>query len=200
MYGLGTGGGSLPMPRFEVEEFVARCREAAAGPQALPAVKEILAEALARPADIARALGTPSKAGIVTLHRSDGLTVLNIIWGANMSLFPHDHQIWAAIGIYGGQEDNLFYRRTAQGLQQTGGQRVETGSVLTLGPDAVHSVINPRNVLTGAIHVYGGDFFEQRRTEWDSATFEERPFAMEHLSRVFEEANRAAALGASGDR
>ena len=197
MYGLGTGGGKLPMPRFEIEEFVAGCREAAGSSQALPMVKDILAGALARPADITRALGTPSKAEIVTLHRSAELTVLNIIWGANMSLFPHDHQIWAAIGVYGGQEDNVFYRRTGQGLQQAGAQRVETGAVLSLGPDAIHSVVNSRSALTGTIHVYGGDFFAQRRTEWDPATFEEHPFDMDHLSRAFDEANRAAEAGRS---
>ena len=185
---------------FDVERFTESCRVALTETSAETAMKELMVRTMERPGDVEAALGTPAEGGIFTLLRSPDLTVLNIVWPPGISLFPHDHQIWAAIGIYGGQEDNLFYRRTAQGLQQTGGQRVETGSVLTLGPDAVHSVINPRNVLTGAIHVYGGDFFEQRRTEWDSATFEERPFDMEHLSRVFEEANRAAALEASGDR
>jgi len=27
-----------------------------------------------------------------------------------------------------------------------------------LGTDIIHSVINPINKLTGAIHIYGGDF------------------------------------------
>ena len=58
-----------------------------------------------------------------------------------------------------------------------------------LGADIIHSVINPMNKLTGAIHIYGGDFFAAERSEWDSETL------LEHLSdggrtrRVFEEAN-----------
>ena len=35
--------------------------------------------------------------------------------GAGHALYPHDHRMWAAIGIYAGQEDNAFYRRTGAG-------------------------------------------------------------------------------------
>jgi hypothetical protein len=41
----------------------------------------------------------------------------------------------------------------------------------------LHSVTNPIRRLTGTIHVYGGDFFEPRRSEWDSETLRERAFA-----------------------
>ena len=30
-----------------------------------------------------------------------------------MTLFPHDHAMWAVIGIYGGREDNIFWKRTS---------------------------------------------------------------------------------------
>ena len=30
-----------------------------------------------------------------------------------MDIYPHDHRMWAAIGIYAGEEDNAIYRRTA---------------------------------------------------------------------------------------
>jgi predicted metal-dependent enzyme (double-stranded beta helix superfamily) len=39
-----------------------------------------------------------------------------------------------------------------------------------LGTDIIHSVINPIDKLTGAIHIYGGDFFAAERSEWDSMT------------------------------
>ena len=35
------------------------------------------------------------------------------------------------------------------------------------GRDIIHSVTNPIARLTGAIHVYGGDFFGVPRSEWD---------------------------------
>ena len=47
-----------------------------------------------------------------------------------------------------------------------------------LGSGIIHSVINPIDKLTGAIHIYGGDFFAAERSEWDSMTLEEhRPMA-----------------------
>jgi hypothetical protein len=49
--------------------------------------------------------------------------------------------------------------------------------------------------LTGAIHVYGGDFFEAVpiRSEWDPETLVELPYNVEKNMRLFEEANAALA-------
>ena len=58
-----------------------------------------------------------------------------------------------------------------------------------LGTDIIHSVINPINKLTGAIHIYGGDFFAAERSEWDSMTLLEHQSDGERVKRVFEEAN-----------
>jgi hypothetical protein len=58
-----------------------------------------------------------------------------------------------------------------------------------LGTDIIHSVINPIDKLTGAIHIYGGDFFAAERSEWDSLTLLEHRFDGERARSVFEEAN-----------
>jgi predicted metal-dependent enzyme (double-stranded beta helix superfamily) len=42
---------------------------------------------------------------------------------------------------------------------------------------------------TGAIHVYGGDFFGASRSEWTPDGREERPFDLERARRVYAEAN-----------
>ncbi len=52
---------------------------------------------------------------------------------------------------------------------------------------------NPLSRLTGAIHVYGGDFFSVSRSEWDPETLLERNYDMEKNLRLFEAANRAYA-------
>ena len=58
---------------------------------------------------------------------------------------------------------------------------------------------NPLTRLTGALHVYGGDFFAPGRSEWDAETFEEGPYDSEKLKRLFEESNeRLEELRASG--
>ena len=137
-------------------------------------------------------LGVPDRGGIVPLHRSDDLTVLQIVWPPRVRLFPHDHQMWAAIGIYGGREDNTFYRRGPSGIVRSGGKSLEARDVAVLGRDVIHSVDNPGGTYTAAIHVYGGDFFATPRSEWDPDTLAEKPFDVEHTKRVLAEADVAA--------
>jgi predicted metal-dependent enzyme (double-stranded beta helix superfamily) len=53
-------------------------------------------------------------------------------------------------------------------------------------------VTNPIARLTGAIHVYGGDFFAMARSEWDPETLTEQPYDSAKTMRYFEEANRSS--------
>jgi hypothetical protein len=50
-------------------------------------------------------------------------------------------------------------------------------------------VTNPLPRLTGALQVYGGDFFGTPRSEWDAETLLERRFDTERNRRLFDEAN-----------
>ncbi len=101
--------------------------------------------------------------------------------------------MWAVIGIYTGREDNIFWRR----LPEQKGSRIEAAGAKSLGQrdverlgrDIIHMVTNPLPRLTGAIHVYGGDFFAASRSEWDPETLLEQPFDMEKNLRLFEQAN-----------
>jgi predicted metal-dependent enzyme (double-stranded beta helix superfamily) len=102
---------------------------------------------------------------------------------------PHDHRMWAVIGIYGGREQNIFYRRGEHGLKQHGTKELSTKDTVPLGAEIIHAVTNPLDQITGAIHVYGGDFFATPRSEWDPKAFEEHPYDVEHTMRAFEEAN-----------
>jgi predicted metal-dependent enzyme (double-stranded beta helix superfamily) len=58
-----------------------------------------------------------------------------------------------------------------------------------LGPSVIHSVANPLQAFTGAIHIYGGDFFATPRSDWDPATMEERPYDVERVKQAFADAN-----------
>ena len=177
---------------FDVDEFVTGCRAALVERQAPLAAKEVLERALARPSEIEAALGAPARGGIVTLHRSEELTVLQVVWPPRVALYPHEHRMWAANGIYGGREDNTFYRRIPQGIVASGGKELDTGQSVLLGSDAIHSVVNPRASYTAAIHLYGGDYFATPRSQWDPDTLAEQPFDVEHLKRVLAEADEAA--------
>jgi predicted metal-dependent enzyme (double-stranded beta helix superfamily) len=106
---------------------------------------------------------------------------------------PHNHLMWAVIGIYTGREDNIFWRRLAGEdggrIEAAGAKSLGERDVEPLGRDIIHTVTNPLPRLTGAIHVYGGDFFAAKRSEWDPETLLERPFDMDKNLRLFEQAN-----------
>src|SRR5690606_24889880 len=136
---------------FDLDTFLADCVDATTESQPRLALKELLARAVAEPDAVARALPA-TRAGIERLHVSPELTVLKVVWGPGMRIFPHDHRMWAAIGIYGGQEDNSFYRRSPEGVVPSGGTELVERDATLLGDDTIHAVHNPRNTYTGAIH------------------------------------------------
>jgi predicted metal-dependent enzyme (double-stranded beta helix superfamily) len=177
---------------FEVERFVADCRAAFAEDAAHKAVREVVARAISDPRAVLNGLGEPKRAQIQELFRSDGLTILNVVWAPMMTVMPHNHRMWAVIGIYTGREDNIFWRRvpgTPNKIEAVGAKALCETDAEPLGPDIIHSVINPIDRLTGAIHVYGGDFFGAERSEWDALTLVEHRSDGERTRRVFEEAN-----------
>jgi len=177
---------------FDIDEFVASCEAALTEAQPGLAVKEVVERAVAQPSQIDAALGTACKGGFRTLHRSATMTVLQFVWPPGVQLFPHDHRMWAANGIYGGGEDNTFYRRTPQGLQTAGGKQLEAGDVALLGAEVIHAVANPNRAYTAALHVYAGDYFATPRSQWDPTTLEEQPFDVEAVRRVLDEADARA--------
>ena len=110
-----------------------------------------------------------------------------------MTLLPHNHQMWAVIGIYTGREDNIFWRRVpgSQGgkVEAAGARALCEKDAEPLGRDIIHSVTNPIARLTGAIHVYGGDFFAVSRSEWNPESLLERRYDVDGVMRQFEESN-----------
>ena len=173
---------------FDTEAFVASCVAARADSEPRLAIKEILTEALARPEEVAAALPA-ERAGVTALHVSDELTIINVVWAPGMSFNPHDHRMWAAIGMYSGGEDNAFYRRDGQSLVESGGKELRPRDVCLLGDDTIHAVVNPTGDFAGAIHVYGGNFFTTSRSEWTGTPYEEQPYDVQRTLAHFEAAN-----------
>jgi predicted metal-dependent enzyme (double-stranded beta helix superfamily) len=174
---------------FDTERFIAECRSALHETSPQEAIREIVQRTVPDNAGLIRALGTPRRSEIVTLHQSPELTILNIIWGPGMTIYPHDHRMWAVIGVYEGREDNAFFKRTANGLVRASARQLEAGEVARLGAETVHAVTNSLGRFTGALQIYGGDFFNVSRSEFDPDTLEERPFDVEKAKAVFLAAN-----------
>ena len=176
---------------FDIDDFIVECRAAVTESEPRIAVKAVLAEAMSRPSEVAAAM-QPEQAGITVLYGAPDLTVLHVVWAPRMDIFAHDHRMWAAIGIYAGQEDNTFWRRTGderRTITESGGKELVAGDAVLLGDDTVHSVVNPKDHLTGAIHLYGGDFVRQPRSQWGPGVLEERPYDIDATRRRFAEAN-----------
>ncbi len=60
-----------------------------------------------------------------------------------MTIYPHDHRMWAAIGIYAGREDNTStggQRPTPPTIVESGGKRPVVGDAAVLGADVIHGV------------------------------------------------------------
>jgi predicted metal-dependent enzyme (double-stranded beta helix superfamily) len=175
---------NLDIDRF-VEDCIAANSET--GPQA--AVKAVLARAVSNPGAALAALGEPQKAGIHVLHRSETLTIFNATWTPQMNLMPHNHLMWANIGIYTGREDNIMWRRTDNGVEAFGAKALFAGDAAALPVDAIHSVTNPLSRFTGGIHIYGGDFFNTTRSQWDPETLAEEPSDGAVIREIFQREN-----------
>jgi len=187
---------------FDLDGFLADCEAAVRADPSHKGVREVVARAVREPGPLLAALGTPQRAGINVLYNSPTLTVLNLVWGPGMTIMPHDHRMWAVIGIYTGREDNVFWRRlpkdaaddAARDVEAAGARSLCVGDCCALGVDIIHSVINPIPRLTGAIHAYGGDFLRQERSEWDAETLREAPYDTAKVRHMFEQSNRALAM------
>jgi predicted metal-dependent enzyme (double-stranded beta helix superfamily) len=173
---------------FDLDAFLSDCLTAVQTDEPRLAIKEVLERAVSEPGALAEAL-PPERAELVPLHRSPELTVLKLVWAPGMRIDPHDHRMWAAIGIYTGGEDNAFYRRDGSGIVESGGKRLAPEDVVLLGDDVIHSVTNPTSMHTGAIHIYGGDFFDTPRSEWTGEPPQEKPHDVDRLLARFEAAN-----------
>ncbi len=178
---------------FDRDRFIDDCRTTLTEDASQKAAREVVARAVSDPAAVLKGLGEPKRAEVQKLYHSDELTILNVIWAPRMTIMPHNHEMWAIIGVYTGREDNIFWRRIGDEeggkIEAAGARALAEKDAVPLGRDIIHSVTNPIPRLTGAIHVYGGDFFGVDRSEWDPEALLEKPYDVEKNMRLFEEAN-----------
>ena len=174
---------------LDLDQFIADCRAARAADRSSKTICEVIKRAVSDPAGLLKSLGEPDRAGIKDIYRSPDLSILNVVWAPHMMVTPHNHHMWAIIGVYGGREDNILWRRLPadadRGIEAAGAKSLCTKDALAFGPELIHSVVNPSAKVTGAIHVYGGDFFAIERSEWDPDSLQEGPYDTEKARRMF---------------
>lgn len=182
--------------KLDVERFVDDLKRARRESDPQPAVDQVLARAVSDPSGVLAGLGEPKAPGLHARYHAADLTILNVVWAPLMILLPHNHDMWASIGIYTGREDNILWQRRDSVVEAVSASSLSEREVFPLPDDAIHSVNNPIPRLTGAIHVYGGDFFApEGRSEWDPETLKERPWDLAAARARFREANERFEAG-----
>ncbi|MGE0104426.1 MAG: hypothetical protein AB7H86_20085 [Blastocatellales bacterium] len=175
---------------MDIDRFVDDCLVANREPESQTSVLEVLRRVIQTPKSVLTALGDPVEAGIRVLHRSKVLTIFSATWTPQMNLMPHNHLMWANIGIYTGREDNIMWRRIPGRIEAFGAKALFEGDVAALPVDAIHSVTNPLQRFTGGIHIYGGDFFDTTRSQWNPETLAEEPSDGAVIREIFELENK----------
>jgi predicted metal-dependent enzyme (double-stranded beta helix superfamily) len=169
---------------IDADHIVAECQAAIRESDPRLAVRDLL-HRLTRTTSFGDDAPDP---GAHVLHQAPDLTVLHVVWPPFIQLQPHNHLMWAAIGIYAGREDNTLYRRDGDAIVVSGGKELHEHDVFLLGADAIHGVTNPARAYTGAIHVYGGDLNGTPRSTWTADALEEQPYDFTATQRAFADA------------
>jgi predicted metal-dependent enzyme (double-stranded beta helix superfamily) len=151
---------------FDPDAFVAECRAALLDDDVPAAVRDLVAAAVTDGAGIDAALGTENPTYPSALYESPELTVQRITWWPGYQSLPHEHRMWAVVGVYDGVEVNRVYRREAATLEPVATHEVGVADVIALDDTAVHSVENPLRTRTAGLHVYGGPIVTQPRSAW----------------------------------
>jgi predicted metal-dependent enzyme (double-stranded beta helix superfamily) len=155
--------------------FVDAISNAAQGPDAAERVATKLAEFIADWGGPPPWVDGVESGAIDFIHNAEDLTIVHIVWPPHLITEPHNHSMWAAIGLYQGRENNILWRRNETSIEPCGAKTIAAGEACWFDENAIHSVHNPVDGLTGAIHVYGGDFLNANNVEWDQLTLTERP-------------------------
>ncbi|MFT6583026.1 MAG: putative metal-dependent enzyme (double-stranded beta helix superfamily) [Alphaproteobacteria bacterium] len=175
---------------FDTYQFISDCRAAVAETDNHTAVHEIVSRAVSEPDVVLKTLGEPQSGGVHKIYHGDDLTIINVVWSPFMTILPHNHEMWTAIGVYTGREDNIYWRRVPDAkngyIEAAGARSLGVSDAAPLGRDIIHSVTNPLKRFTGAIHVYGGDFFDVERSEWDPESHTEQAYDLAKNVKMFD--------------
>ena len=178
----GAHGGDCVM---DIQELIDGCREAATTQDSVTGVMETLGTFLHQP-HLAEHLGAADRSTYEALYRGRDLLVLHgVVPPTPKPVDPHDHRMWAVIGVYHGQEDNQLFARTDGALlEPTERFSVTPGEIRPLDAATIHSVQAADDRYLGAVHVYGGDLFGASRSTWRDGV--EQPTDESALPAFFE--------------
>lgn len=171
------------MSSFDLDTFVSELRAAAVEDDAPKRIRALMNDAFKEPAVVKAAMSDYSGEEEV-LFEDDTVSIWYVGFDSAKHVPPHDHQTQAFIGVYDGREKNHFYLVGDGALEHKTTKLVEPGDVISLGPDAIHSVETANDEFCYGIHVYLGPLttIERSLFDWDSGAPE--PFTDEAYDRL----------------
>jgi predicted metal-dependent enzyme (double-stranded beta helix superfamily) len=152
---------------MHIHELVEKCRDAATTDDPVIGVMEVLG-AFLHQTNLEQQLGRADRSTYEALYRGRDLLVLHgVVPPTPRPVDPHDHRMWAVIGVYHGREDNQLFARTDDAtLQPTERFSIRAGEIRPLDASTIHSIQAADGRHLGAVHVYGGDLFGTPRSVW----------------------------------
>ena len=182
---------------FDLDEFVAKCQAALAAQDTTARIKALVKDAIADPKAVRSAFDarvTGSSISDRAVYRSEQLTVLDVSTPVGMKTPAHNHNMWAVIGVYDGEEHNVFFKEVDGKPEASGERLLRTGETAVLDEKTIHAISNPLTRKSFAIHVYGGDLVNRAgRSMWNPTTQVREPYDIKQLSTYTREMMQAGA-------
>ncbi len=168
---------------FDLSRFVEACSSALRASDPSAEVMDLMAQTVSDPKAMEAALGSGEardrhSAEYVFLHQSPELTVLKVTMPGKLVSPPHNHLTWAVVGMYRGEEENVFYRREGARIAETGRRRLRAPQAMLIDAQAIHGIANPVEQTSHALHVYGASLANPARSLWNPFTLDEEPFSV----------------------
>jgi len=190
---------------FNISRFVDDCRDALVLSDPVRSISEMLSNAIKYPDAIDTALGLGNAIGdesaqYTFLHQSPELTILRVIMPGHLQSPPHNHLVWAVVGMYRGNENNVFYRKNDDRIELSGHRNLVAPEVMVLDADIIHGISNPLPHRSYALHVYGGTLANPARSLWNPFTLSEESFQLPVMLQYERELMRQAGSEGNQDR
>jgi len=169
---------------FNIDQLIDQLKSAAIRGDASAQVKSILAQTVRDPNWVAATIPNYAEDDVI-LFEDELISIWHCRFPASLSVPAHDHQMVATIAVYQGAEQNVLWTLNTTGrIEEKTQISVHAGEVLQLGPKAIHSVSNPEQVDTCAIHVYLGKLSTVERSLFDTQNGVVMPFDDHHYQRL----------------